>query len=79
MGNDGCKERALRDLNVTPHIAQNTTNRTSAIDAWTTRHPGYEISQHKGCDLRAVCFGLVTSRLNVSFQRYRDLPSTRAQ
>jgi hypothetical protein len=23
----------LRDLNVTPHIAQNTTNRTSAIDA----------------------------------------------
>jgi hypothetical protein len=37
----------LRDLNVTPHIAQNTTNRTSAIDARTTRHPGYEISQHK--------------------------------
>jgi hypothetical protein len=37
----------LRDLNVTPHIAQNTTNRTSAIDARTTRHPGYGISQHK--------------------------------
>jgi hypothetical protein len=30
----------LRDLNVTPHIAQNTTNRSSAIDARTTRHPG---------------------------------------
>jgi hypothetical protein len=29
----------LRDLNITPHIAQNTTNRTSAIDAQTTRHP----------------------------------------
>ena len=28
----GARER-LRDLNVTPHIAQNTTNRTSAIDA----------------------------------------------
>jgi hypothetical protein len=27
----------LRDLNVTPHIAQNTTNRSSAIDARTTR------------------------------------------
>src|SRR5947208_5080451 len=27
----------LRDLNVTPHIAQNTSNRTSAIDARTTR------------------------------------------
>jgi hypothetical protein len=35
----------LRDLNVTPHIAQNTTNRTSAIDARTTRHLGYAISQ----------------------------------
>jgi transposase len=37
----------LRALNVTPHIAQNTTNRTSAIDGRTTRHPGYEISQKK--------------------------------
>jgi hypothetical protein len=26
----------LRDLNVTPHIAQNTTNRSSAIDVRTT-------------------------------------------
>jgi hypothetical protein len=31
----------LHDLNVTPHIAQNTTNRRSAIDARTTHHPGY--------------------------------------
>ena len=37
----------LRALNVTPHIAQNTTNRASAIDGRTTRHPGYEISQKK--------------------------------
>jgi hypothetical protein len=37
----------LSDLNVTPHIAQNTTNRTSAIDARATRHPGYAISQQK--------------------------------
>jgi hypothetical protein len=36
----------LRDLNVTPHIAQNTTNRR-AIDARTTHHPGYAISQQK--------------------------------
>jgi hypothetical protein len=34
----------LRDLNVTPHIAQNTTNRSSAIDARTTCHPDYAIS-----------------------------------
>jgi hypothetical protein len=31
----------LRDLNITPHIAQNSSNRTSAIDARTTRHAGY--------------------------------------
>jgi hypothetical protein len=39
----------LRDLNVTPHIAQNTTNRRSAIDVRTTRHPGYAISQQTYC------------------------------
>jgi hypothetical protein len=35
---------AVRALNVTPHIAQNTTRR-SAIDRRTTRHPGYAASQ----------------------------------
>ena len=30
----------LREINVTPHIAQNTSRR-SAIDGRTTRHPGY--------------------------------------
>ena len=34
----------LREINVTPHIAQNTTRR-SAIDGRTTRHPGYGVSQ----------------------------------
>jgi hypothetical protein len=34
-----------RSLGITPHVAQNTTNRRSAIDARTTRHPGYGISQ----------------------------------
>ena len=36
---------ACRELGVTPHVAQNTTNRRSAIDGRTTRHPGYAISQ----------------------------------
>ncbi|HKV45288.1 MAG TPA: IS5 family transposase [bacterium] len=36
---------ALRDLNVTPHVAQNTTGRRSAVDERTTRYPGYELSQ----------------------------------
>lgn len=35
----------LRRQGVTPHVAQNTTNRRSAIDARTTRHPGYAQSQ----------------------------------
>lgn len=38
----------LRQLKVTLHLAQNTTNgRASAIDQRTTRHPGYAISQWK--------------------------------
>ncbi len=34
-----------RDLGVTPHVAQNTTNRRSAIDRRTTRHVGHRTSQ----------------------------------
>src|SRR5512140_1770652 len=35
----------LRAVRVTPHVAQNTTNRRSAIDERTTRQRGYAISQ----------------------------------
>jgi transposase len=35
----------LRAMKVTPHVAQNTSGRTSAIDGRTTRHAGYAISQ----------------------------------
>jgi len=37
----------LRAMHVTPHVAQHTTRRRSAIDARTTRHDGYAISQQK--------------------------------
>jgi len=37
----------VRAMQVTPHIAQHTTGRRSAIDARTTRHAGYTISQQK--------------------------------
>ena len=30
---------------MTPHVAQNTRGRSSAIDGRTTRHPGYAVSQ----------------------------------
>jgi transposase len=35
----------LRAMNATPHVAQNTHGRSSAIDGRTTRHPGYAVSQ----------------------------------
>ncbi len=37
----------VRELRVTPHVTQNTSNRRSAIDGRTTHHPGYEISLSK--------------------------------
>jgi hypothetical protein len=39
----------VRAMHVTPHVAQYaaTAHRHSAIDARTTRHPGYAISQRK--------------------------------
>jgi hypothetical protein len=37
----------LRDRNITPHVAQNTSRRRSAIDGRTTRHAGYAESQKK--------------------------------
>ena len=39
--------KALREMNITPHVAQNTRNRNSAIDERTTRHTSYQISQAK--------------------------------
>ncbi len=39
--------KALRALEVTPHVAQNTSKRSSAIDGRTTRHAGYQVSQQK--------------------------------
>ena len=34
-----------REMNVVPHVAQNTSGRRSAIDERTTRHAGYKVSQ----------------------------------
>ena len=46
-----------RHMNVTPHVAQNTSRRGgSAIDARTTRHAGYAVSQKKRKRIEE-CFG----------------------
>jgi len=49
--------QACRELNVTPHVAQNTKRSGgSAIDGRTTRHPGYAVSQRKRKCIEQ-CFG----------------------
>lgn len=49
--------KACRDIHVTPHVAQNTKRvGGSAIDARTTRHAGYEVSQRKRKRIEQ-CFG----------------------
>jgi transposase len=49
--------KACREINVTPHVAQNLKrNGGSAIDGRTTRHPGYEVSQRKRKRIEQ-CFG----------------------
>jgi transposase len=49
--------KACRTINVTPHVAQNlTTNGGSALDARTTRHIGYELSQRSRKRIEQ-CFG----------------------
>lgn len=49
--------RTCRDIEATPHVAQNLTRiGGSAIDARTTRHVGYEISQRKRKCIEQ-CFG----------------------
>jgi transposase len=50
--------RQLRAMGVTPHVAQfpETATRGGAIDARTTRHPGYLVSQRKR-KLVEQCFG----------------------
>ncbi|MGA8213293.1 MAG: IS5 family transposase [Candidatus Sulfotelmatobacter sp.] len=37
----------LRHMQITPHVAQNDTNRQSGVDERTTRHAGYQVSQKK--------------------------------
>lgn len=61
--------KSCRDLNVVPHVTQNVTNRRSAIDRRTTRHPGYEVSQRKRRRIEQV-FGWLKSAANLRKSRY---------
>lgn len=48
----------LRQRGVTPHVARHTSGRKSAIDARTTRHPGYARSQRVRKRIEE-CFGWI--------------------
>jgi IS5 family transposase len=62
----------LREFNVTPHVAQNTTNRRSAIDARTTRHPGYAVSGRLRKRIEEV-FGWTKAAAGFRKTRHRGL------
>ena len=62
----------LREHNVTPHVAQNTTNRRSAIDGRTTRHPGYAVSERVRKRIEEV-FGWTKAAAGFRKTRHRGL------
>ena len=63
----------LRELDVTPHVAQNANGRRSRIDGRTTRHAGYGKSQRKRKLVEQV-FGWIktTGGLRKTRHRGRD-------
>ena len=60
----------LRSIRVTPHVAQNITNRRSAIDGRTTRHPGYAVSQ-RICKRIEEAFGWIKTSGGLRKTRHR--------
>ena len=62
----------LREINVTPHVAQNASGRASAIDGRTTRHDGYVLSQ---CIRKRIeeGFGWMKTVAGLRKTRYRGI------
>ena len=67
--------QACRRMNVTPHVAQNVSGRRSAIDARTTRVPGYRASSVVRRRLEGV-FGWMKTAGNFRKTRYRGVAKT---
>jgi len=64
---------ALREMGVTPHVAQNESHRRSAIDGRTTRHKGYQLSQWKRKLIEQV-FGWMKTVAALRKTRHRGAP-----
>ncbi len=65
----------LRKRRVTPHVAQVTKGRRSAIDGRTTRHPGYAVSQRIRKRVEEI-FGWMKTVGGFRRTRYRGLDRT---
>ena len=65
----------LRKRGVTPHVAQNTNGRKSAIDRRTTRHRGYVVSQRLRKRVEEI-FGWMKTVGGFRKTRYRGLDKT---
>lgn len=66
---------AIRQRRVTPHVAQNTSGRSSAIDGRTTRHPGYPVSQRIRKRVEEI-FGWMKTVGGFRRTRYKGLDRT---
>ena len=62
----------LRAIGVTPHVAQNSAARRSAIDGRTTRHAGYAVSQRL-CKRIEEPFGWIKAAAGLRKIRHRGL------
>jgi transposase len=63
----------MRELNVTPHVAQNDRGRRSAIDGRTTHHPGYAVSLRIRKRIEEA-FGWAKTVAGLRKARHRGLP-----
>jgi IS4 transposase len=73
--------RELRELGITPHVAQNAyetgaARRRSAIDGRTTRHAGYTLSQRKRKRIEEI-FGWLKTIGGLQQTRFRGLDRVR--
>ena len=63
----------LREVQVTPHLAQNANGRRSAIDGRTTRHAGYQVSLRIRKRIEEA-FGWAKTVAGLRKLRHRGLP-----
>ena len=66
----------IRERRVTPHVAQNTSNRRSTIDGRTTRHPRYAVSQRIRKRVEEIILGWLKTVGGFHRTRYRGLDRT---